>query len=40
MAVVSLVTKRKHDINGVTTTRCSLMFEVRRSMNPSGNVGF
>lgn len=39
MAVVSLVAKRKHDINGVMTTRCSLRFEVRRCVSPSGNVG-
>lgn len=32
MAVVSLVTKGKHDMNSVTTTRCSLMVEVRRSV--------
>lgn len=39
MAAVSLVAKRKHDINGVMTTRCSLRFEVRRCVSPSGNVG-
>lgn len=32
MAVVSMVTKGKCDMNGVTTTRCSLMVEVRRSV--------
>lgn len=33
MDVVSMVIEGKYDMNGVTTSRCSLMVEVRRSMS-------
>lgn len=33
MAVVSMVIKGKYDINGVMTTRCCLVVEVRRSVS-------
>lgn len=33
MAVVSMVIEGKYDMNGVMTTRCSLMIDVRRSVS-------
>lgn len=32
MSVVNMDTEGKCDMNGITTTRCSLMVEVRRSV--------
>lgn len=33
MAVVCMDTEGKYDMDGVTTTRCSVMVEVRRSVS-------